>query len=165
MDSFYQLAGKLIEYYRKDMQNKKGNSFNVKQFCCENGKNVCSFPTYKKIAAGDLVNNEGFYYVLSNKLGVQFETFDQADETFLDQFAKHFCEAYESDNPRQITYFCDYYESFFKNQKDYLVFRELWACLCLLKGTLEDEQKDYLDALQAVIKNNKFKKTLTLLRR
>jgi len=164
MNSFYQLAGRLIEYYRKDMQIKMGSNFNVKQFCVENGKNICSFPTYKKIASGEIVNNEGFYYVLSNKLGIQFEPFDNGDETFLEQFANHYCEVYESHNDRQVAYFCDYYESFLKNQKEFLVFRELWACLCLLNGTLEKKQEDYLDALQSVVHHDRFVKTLGLLR-
>lgn len=164
MNSFYQLAGRLIEYYRKEMQSKMGNSYNVKQFCVENGKNICSFPTYKKIAAGEPVNNEGFYYVLSNKLGIQFETFENGDEYFLEQFAIHFCEVYESGNEREKEYFCEYYESFFKRQKDFLVFRELWACLCLLKGTYDESQATYLDALQAVVNHERFINTLNSLR-
>lgn len=157
MNSFYRLAGRLIEYYRKDMQTKMGNAFNVKQFCLdESGKSICSFPTYKKIAAGEHVTNEGFYYVLSHKLGIQFEPFDEADEDFLYQFAHHFCETYESKNPQQIRYFCDYYESFFKSQKDHLVFRELWACLCLLKSNINEGQDIYLDALIAVVNNDEF---------
>lgn len=157
MDSFYRLAGKLIEYYRKDMQSKYGNAYNVKQFCSdEKGANICSFPTYKKIALGESVTNEGFYYVLSHKLGVQFETFDEGDEDFLYQFAAHYCEVYESHSEKQKLYFCDYYESFFKNQKEHLVFRELWACLCLLKGTNEDSQNMYLDAIEAVVNSERF---------
>ena len=57
-----------------------------------------------------------------NKLGVKFESFDHSDESFFESFTQHFCEVYESDNPRQIIYFCDFYESYFKNQKDFLVF-------------------------------------------
>ena len=85
-----------------------------------------------------------------NKLGVKFESFDHSDESFFESFTQHFCEVYESNNPRQITYFCDFYESYFKNQKDFLVFRELWACLHLLKGNHKDFQNPYLDAIEAV---------------
>ena len=165
MNSFYQLAGRLIEYYRKIKQEQFGQDFNVKQFCLENGKNICSFPTYKKIASGEPVNNEGFYYFLSNKLGIQFEPFDHGDESFFEDFATHFCEVYESQSNRQVLYFCDYYESFFKNQKDHLVFRALWACLCLLKGTPESPQELYLNALEAVVGNKQFIKTLNKLRK
>ena len=157
MDSFYRLAGRLIEYYRKNMQLKYGNQFNVKTFCVdESGKSICSFPTYKKIAAGENVINEGFYYVLSNKLGIAFETFDQADEDFLYQFAKHYCDAAKSSNEREKMYFCDYYEAFFEGQKNSLVFREIWACLCLLRGHLDQYQNEYLDALVEVVNNSEF---------
>lgn len=164
MNGFYHLAGRLIEHYRKEKQNELGNTFNVKQFCMENGRNICSFPTYKKIASGEAVNNEGFYYVLSNKLGVKFESFDHSDESFFESFTQHFCEVYESDNPRQIIYFCDFYESYFKNQKDFLVFRELWACLHLLKGIHKDFQNPYLDAIEAVVINEKFVSIIKSLR-
>lgn len=165
MDSFYRLAGKLIEYYRKEMQKEMGTAFNVKQFCCdESGKNICSFPTYKKIAAGENVTNEGFYYFLSHKLGIRFEPFNEVNEDFLFEFAKHFCEAYESKNEKQIMYFCDYYEAYFKHQKDYLVFRELWACLCLLKGINEPYQNTYLDAIEAVVNYKAFIQCIKLMR-
>ena len=164
MNSFYHLAGRLIEHYRKIKQNEFGNTFNVKQFCMENGRNICSFPTYKKIASGEVVNNEGFYYVLANKLGVKFESFDHSDESFFESFTQHFCEVYESENPRQVTYFCDFYESYFKNYKDFLVFRELWACLHLLKGKHSELHNQYLDAIEAVVTNQKFVSIIKSLR-
>ena len=58
----------------------------------------------------------------------------------------------------------NFYESYFKNQKDFLVFRELWACLHLLKGNHKDFQNPYLDAIESVVVNEKFVSIIKSLR-
>ena len=164
MNTFYKLAGRLIEYYRKEKQLQIGNSFNMKNFCVENGKNICSFPTYKKIANGEFVNNDVFYYLLCMKLDIKYETLDSNNEYFIEEFYTHFIEVCTRNTEQNIFQFCDYYEPFFKIQKDFLVFRELQACMDLLKGTHSSIQENYLTALESCVDDANFVSSLKSLR-
>lgn len=164
MNSFHKLAGRLIEHYRKEKQQQYGQMFNMKNFCVENGKNICSFPTYKKLANGEFVNNDGFYYRLCMKLDIKYETLDSNNESFIEDFFTHFNEVCANNSTQNKIHFCDYYEPFFKIQKDFLVFRELQACIDLLKGINNIAQETYLNALESVVDHPNFVSSLKSLR-
>lgn len=140
MDGFYGLAGRLIDYYRRQMQKQGNERYSVKAFCLdEQGQSICSFPTYKKITAGKTVKNEGFYYVLAAQLGIIFEPPSMLDHDFLADFEKHFGEVVTHHEISQIRYFCDYYLDLFQEMNQSLVISELWECLRLLQTVCLNE--------------------------
>lgn len=141
MESYYGLAGRLIEYYRNQKYKAGDERFCVKNFLeDETGQHICSFPTYKKMASGEVAKNEGFYYFLATKLGQVFDAHYLLTDDFVHDFENEFYHLVESHQKEQIRLFCDYYEEMFAKMNTGLVMFELQESLHLLSLVFDDKQ-------------------------
>lgn len=161
MNSFYALAGRLIDYYRRKKLHDGNEAFSVKCFCKdETGKSICSFPTYKRIAQGETVKNEGFYYFLANRLKLSFDVPSHLEKDFIGNFEKAFCDVILNFQFEKVRGFCAFYEEKFSQMGTGIVMAELKECLALLKkvclGEVGTINEDYLWAIIHVTQSSSF---------